>query len=334
MEAYATSQGADAGINVARELVTGSNSNMSFWTNTGSALTQKMSILADGSVGIGTDSPFDSKLQVVGRIRAAGGTSGGYFFGSEEFDGGFYAPSDGNLAFSTNNQERMRITSAGNVGIGTDSPRADAYTVGLTIGNTTTGGAQLVLQENTLDGGWRIFNNGYLGFIADNDERMRITSAGNVLIGTQGTPNGTSVYGSGFIPSTVGRSVLKMASSTTNAANLIEFYNSQGIVGYIRTQGASTSFGTSSDYRLKEDLKDFAGLEMVSKIPVYDFKWKKYEGRSYGVMAHELQEVLPDAVSEEKDAEEMQGVDYSKIVPLLIKSIQELKAEIDILKAK
>jgi len=51
-------------------------------------------------------------------------------------------------------------------------------------------------------------------------------------------------------------------------------------------------------------------------------------------MAHELQEVLPDAVVGEKDAENMQGVDYSKIVPLLIKSIQELKAEIDILKAK
>ena len=49
-------------------------------------------------------------------------------------------------------------------------------------------------------------------------------------------------------------------------------------------------------------------------------------------MAHELQEALPQAVSGEKDAEQMQGVDYSKIVPLLIKSIQELKAEIEILK--
>jgi hypothetical protein len=87
----------------------------------------------------------------------------------------------------------------------------------------------------------------------------------------------------------------------------------------------------SSDYRLKEDLKDFAGLDMVSKIPVYDFKWKSDESRSYGVMAHELQEVLPDAVTGEKDAEEMQGVDYSKIVPLLVKSIQELNAKVEML---
>ena len=51
-------------------------------------------------------------------------------------------------------------------------------------------------------------------------------------------------------------------------------------------------------------------------------------------MAHELQDVLPYAVTGEKDAEEMQGVDYSKIVPLLVKSIQELKAGNDSLKAR
>ena len=77
-----------------------------------------------GSVGIGTTSPYDSKLEVTGRIRAAGGTNGGYFFGDEEFDGGFYAPSDGNLAFSTNNVERVRIDGNGKVGIGTTSPQA------------------------------------------------------------------------------------------------------------------------------------------------------------------------------------------------------------------
>ena len=73
---------------------------------------------------------------------------------------------------------------------------------------------------------------------------------------------------------------------------------------------------------------------MVSKIPVYDFKWKTDESRSYGVMAHELQEVLPDAVVGKKDAEEMQGVDYSKIVPLLVKSIQELETRIKELENK
>ena len=73
---------------------------------------------------------------------------------------------------------------------------------------------------------------------------------------------------------------------------------------------------------------------MVSKIPVYDFKWKTNEIRSYGVVAHELQEILPEAVSGIKDEEEMQGVDYGKITPILIKAIQELEARIKILENK
>jgi hypothetical protein len=119
-----------------------------------------------------------------------------------------------------------------------------------------------------------------------------------------------------------------------SGTGLMSYKYNNSVVGSITTNGVATAFNTSSDYRLKEDLQDFAGLDMVSKIPVYDFKWKTDESRSYGVMAHELQEVLPDAVVGDKDAEEMQGVDYSKIVPLLVKSIQELKADNDSLKAR
>jgi hypothetical protein len=54
----------------------------------------------------------------------------------------------------------------------------------------------------------------------------------------------------------------------------------------------------------------------------------------YGVIAHELQEVLPYSVTGEKDAEDMQSVDYSKIVPILVKAIQELIAKVNALEAK
>ena len=73
---------------------------------------------------------------------------------------------------------------------------------------------------------------------------------------------------------------------------------------------------------------------MVSKIPVYDFRWINSEKRSYGVLAHELNEIYPEAVEGEKDEKENQCVDYYKIVPLLVKSIQELKADNDSLKAR
>jgi hypothetical protein len=148
----------------------------------------------------------------------------------------------------------------------------------------------------------------------------------------KGTNGNSSGYMAGF----------KETSGAGYGGILRFFSNSNQNRGGIRFNSSQTgvTFDTSSDYRLKEDLQDFKGLDMVSKIPVYDFKWKTYEDRSYGVMAHELQEVLPEAVSGKKDALNNEGeiepqqVDYSKIVPLLIKSIQELKAEIEILKNK
>ena len=96
----------------------------------------------------------------------------------------------------------------------------------------------------------------------------------------------------------------------------------------------ATAFNTISDVRLKNDFKDFSGLDIIDNIKVYDFAWKNNKERSYGVKAHELQEVLPHAVTGEKDSEKMQQVDYTKIVPILLKSIKELKQEIKLLKSK
>jgi Cu/Ag efflux pump CusA len=117
--------------------------------------------------------------------------------------------------------------------------------------------------------------------------------------------------------------------------HLILFKNDGTDCGAITIAGTNTTnFNTTSDYRLKEDLKDFNGLALVSKIPVYDFQWKRDSTRSYGVMAHELQSVLPYAVSGTKDGENTQGVDYSKIVPLLVKAIQEQQVQLGQLKAE
>jgi hypothetical protein len=102
--------------------------------------------------------------------------------------------------------------------------------------------------------------------------------------------------------------------------------------------GAS-AFNTRSDYRLKEDLKEFSGLSLVANMKVYDFKWKENEERNYGFMAHELQEVVPYVVTGTKDGmfedePQIQGMDASKLVPVLVKSIQELKSENDNLKSR
>jgi hypothetical protein len=130
-------------------------------------------------------------------------------------------------------------------------------------------------------------------------------------------------------------------SVATDGGKGISFGNGGGAteVGSIVCNNASTTYNTTSDYRLKEDLKDFNGLNKISAIKVYDFKWKSNEERTNGVLAHELAEVLPYAVHGEKDGLDRdgnpsyQGVDYSKIVPSLVKAIQELNTKFEEYKA-
>ena len=124
------------------------------------------------------------------------------------------------------------------------------------------------------------------------------------------------------------------------SANWHEFlyFQKQGnAIGYIgaSNSGTGVSYNTSSDYRLKTDLKNYSGLDLVNKIKTYDFAWKSNSSRMHGVMAHELQEILPYAVSGTKDALDengkmkIQGVDYGKITPILVKAIQEQDIKIN-----
>ena len=170
----------------------------------------------------------------------------------------------------------------------------------------------------------------------DITEKMRITSDGNLVVG------GTSIGANGSLTFTTSASggsngagrILFNRATTTASSNVIEFNNAGTASGSISYTNTATTFATSSDYRLKEDLQDFNGLELVSNIKVYDFKWKPDDMRGYGVMAHELQEIIPQAVVGEKDGEQMQQADYSKIVPVLLKSIQELEARVKELENK
>ena len=67
---------------------------------------------------------------------------------------------------------------------------------------------------------------------------------------------------------------------------------------------------------------------MVEAMKLYDFRWIELQNRMHGVLAHELQDIVPYAVMGEKDGESMQGVDYSKLVPVMLKAIQEQQCTI------
>lgn len=137
-------------------------------------------------------------------------------------------------------------------------------------------------------------------------------------------------------------------------------------VGSITTNGSATAYNTSSDYRLKDDLKPLTGaLDRILKLPVYDFRWKATGERAHGFLAHEYGEVIRGGATGTKDGmreeivtvkpavepvfneagelvspgveavtrtelvPEYQGVDQSKAVPYLVGAVQEMAAIIE-----
>jgi hypothetical protein len=332
--------------------------------------TTVMTLTNAGNVGIGTTSPT-SKLHVISALGTVGislGESGnnqrlqlgqessytGNYINSTNIDLKLITYRDGGTggtmlfytSVDTNPVERMRITSGGNTEIRsgnilniyrTDNTRA--------LQLSTTSNECLIDAWAATSEPLMLRSNGTGGrivFHTNGEERMRITSDNNVLFNT--TSTSTSNTSSFIFRSGTGAysGVMIMNHATTNntGAGFIDCYYNTSYIGGIGQNGASNvSFLTSSDYRLKEDLKDFDGLSLISSLKVYDFKWKTEDSRMYGLLAHELQEVIPYTVSGNKDEIKENGkikvqvVDYSKLIPVLVKSIQELKSENDTLKS-
>ena len=327
----------------------------SFYTDTA----ERMRITSGGNVGIGTTSPSDKltisdSLPFISVIGTSVGGTGVFGYkikdgsGNQVVDFSYNSATGENKigglqsyvfpTFYSGGSERMRITSSGNVGIGTSSPSTicHLYKASFPILTIQSSSYQSSLGIDTTSGNLVLNNesNASLSFNTNATERMRITSSGNVLLGTTDTgfnarqlirfdASGTSTNG------------LAIWNGGGSGAVYVAFANSGGgFTGTITQNSTGVSYNTTSDYRLKEDLKSIKGLELISKIKVYDFKWKNENSRMDGVIAHELQEVIPYAVTGEKDGKQMQQVDYSKLVPILVQAIQELKAEIEILKNK
>ena len=117
----------------------------------------------------------------------------------------------------------------------------------------------------------------------------------------------------------------------------IYFRNPNGNVGSIATSGSATSYNTSSDYRLKENVVDISdGITRVKQLSPKRFNFI-VDTDTYSLMASLLmkhKQVVPEAVTGEKDGEEMQGIDQSKLVPLLTAALQEAIGEIETLKQR
>ena len=128
---------------------------------------------------------------------------------------------------------------------------------------------------------------------------------------------------------------IEIALGTTSVP-YINFLYGATTVGSITTTGSATAYNTSSDYRLKENIADADDSgELIDAIQVRQFDWiEDGEHQRYGMVAQELNTVAPEAVFEGETEEDMMGVDYSKLVPMLVKALQEARQEINNLKSR
>jgi hypothetical protein len=176
----------------------------------------------------------------------------------------------------------------------------------------------------------------------DGDSRVGIgTASPTRRLHIQSSDN-TSVYVESTTSDNNGMMILNAVTSSFWANGyheFIMFQNSGNTIGQIMApNGSSVSYATTSDYRLKKDLRSFRGLDLIKRLKTYDFAWKIDDSRMYGFMAHEIQDVLPYLVNGQKDAVDTKGkivpqtVDYSKLTPILVKAIQEQDETINNLK--
>jgi hypothetical protein len=173
-------------------------------------------------------------------------------------------------------------------------------------------------------------------------EAMRIDSSGNVLVGK--TTTATTALGWNLSP-VAGNAKFDAGqyfvfNRDTNDI-LINFRRSDTSVGNINVTTTATAYVTSSDYRLKENIAPMTGaLDTVAQLKPVTYKWKIDGSDGQGFIAHELQAVVPDCVSGEKDAVDEdgsikpQGVDTSFLVATLTAAIQEQNQIINDLKAR
>jgi len=169
---------------------------------------------------------------------------------------------------------------------------------------------------------------------SNGQKRVILDNSGNLLVGKtvsgQVLTKGVELSASGGVFSctdTAADSSYFSNIATSGTRYLQRFYAGSTNVGSINSNGTATTYATSSDQRLKENIVDaLSASDDIDAIQVRSFDWKADGShQKYGMVAQELVTVAPEAVSGDADSEEMMGVDYSKLVPMLIKEIQSLR---------
>jgi len=285
------------------------------------------------------------------------------FMGANATEAFIYTQTNHPILFYTNLTEKMRITASGSVGIGTNSPNqlltlsSAAYPIlGFNIGSTAHG------YVGSLNATGIILNSQQalpIFFYTSDTERMRITAAGNVGVGTSSPSSKFSVVGN---TSTIGTASI---GQNTNGTAVIDAFNSFayygcngstfaiwiGPTGLVYNYSNTTTFNTTSDIRVKQNISTVSNaLDTISKLNPVTFDYNKdfaekrtwnsiQKNNNIGFIAQEFETVFPKYVnvSEEviggKKIEDFKSIDTGHLVPLLVKAIQEQQTQINELKA-
>jgi hypothetical protein len=234
--------------------------------------------------------------------------------------------------------QAIRIkNSTGHVGIGTVAPRSN-----LELANSSGGELTFRYTGNVGFAAIKTDANNHLLFSADAtsfSEDMRIDSSGDVLVGCTSLPS-SSVAGLGIDASN--DSELRCSVAGTGNSTQVRFLNPNGEVGAIRTNGTATSYLTSSDYRLKENVTaDWDATTRLKQLNPVRFNFIADADTTVdGFLAHDVQSVVPEAISgthnevDDDGNPVYQGIDQSKLVPLLTGALKEAIAKIETLETK
>ena len=271
--------------------------------------------------------------------------------------------SDGAVELYYDNSKKFETTSTGvdvtgglnttgNVGIGTSSPTLDGSLAGLSVNGSGTvlqvndgDGATLKLTDPatganrglgiTLQGTSAAISNcesGELRFGTGNTERARFDNGGNFFIAKTsdtGTGVGITLGAQGFIRC-VRDGITGVFNRLTDGSNLL-FQHNSGAVGTISVTSSGTTYNTTSDIRLKQDIEPLQATDKLMAMNPVSYNWKADPDgqRSMGFIAQEMEEVMPEAVSTGDDDDAMMSMDYGRITPILVSALQDAHRKIE-----
>ena len=358
---------------------------ISFYEDTGTSIGFFWDASSE-SLGIGTTSIIgklhanDSAGATLTLTRTSGATSGNLGkirFGNTDIDSDLAsivaiqdgATNNSALTFGTQTAgaavaERMRITSAGRVGIGTDTPDtllhlsgADTAIIRLENSDSSLTTNQIIggLEFEKTDGsgagagvvgGLRMYSEGGVGestyltlstssSSANNVEAVRIDSSKNLLVGKSGLAIGTAgteVRNNGQLLVTANGDNPVDFNRLTSDGTIANFRKDSAVVGSISVTSSATTYNTSSDARLKDVTGEARGLEVINELNPVSYNWKADGKADEGLIAQEVQEIVPNAVSGSE--EEHYQMDYSKLVVHLVKGMKEQQTQIEALQSE